>query len=424
MAVALVALAALCPPVPAGAQDHTRRHPPTPDSLAAPAPADSTEHPPAPADSAGQEAPADSTAEESKPQVTLGGALRLNYAWQDYNQPRKDRFGDFGFEVFMLMVDFEYEDIFFSAQYRWYADFEAIRYGYIGFRFMPELELHLGIHQVPFGILPWASHSFWFSAAYYVGFEDDYDAGVKLLYRKGPLDLQAAFYKNAEYLDSSRLGRYSFDLVTSEDEEDPELSQANEEVNQVNVRGSYDFKLGPRSLVDVGASFMYGGIYNQTTTEMGDRYAAAVHADFLLGTWNLQLEGIRYRFFPENPPGLDRSTVQLGAFNFPFLVASESWVATANVAKEFIVGQRFLDSVTCYGDLSRVFPTGDDTHTSTQIVTGCMLVKGGLYIFADWITGQNMWFIGGPGVGLNTPESDEWNTRFNLNFGYYYSVDF
>jgi hypothetical protein len=289
---------------------------------------------------------------------------------------------------------------------------------------MTELELHLGIHQVPFGILPWASHSFWFSPAYYIGFEDDYDAGVKLLYRKGPLDLQAAFYKNSEYIDPSRLGRYSFDLVTTEDEEDSELNQANEEVNQVNVRGSYHFKLGPRSLVDVGASFMYGGIYNQTTTEMGDRYAASVHSDFLFGTWNLQLEGIRYRFAPENPPGVDRSTVQLGAFNFPFLVASEGWEATANVAKEFIVGQRFLDSVKCYADLGRVFPTEEDTHTSTQIVTGCMLVKGGLYIFADWITGQNMWFIGGPGVGLNTPESDEWNTRFNLNFGYYYSVDF
>ncbi len=27
---------------------------------------------------------------------------------------------------------------------------------------------------------------------------------------------------------------------------------------------------------------------------------------------------------------------------------------------------------------------------------GCMLVKGGLSKFADWITSQNMWFIGGP----------------------------
>jgi hypothetical protein len=116
--------------------------------------------------------------------------------------------------------------------------------------------------------------------------------------------------------------------------------------------------------------------------------------------------------------------VQLGAFNFPFLMASDGWETTLNVAKKFMVEKRFLDSVTCYGDLSRVFPTEEDTHTSTQIVTGCMLVKGGLYVFADWITGQNMWFIGGPGIGLNTPESDEWNTRFNLNIGYYYSVDF
>jgi hypothetical protein len=357
--------------------------------------------------------PADSLAEEPEVKLDIGGALRLNYSYQDYNEPRQDRYGDFFFEVFMLSVDTEYEDLFLSVQYRWYNYFEAIRYGYVGFRFTPKLEAHLGISQAPFGILPWASHSFWFGATYYMGFEDDYDVGLKAIFRDGPWNVQAAFYKNAEDSDPSRTERYSFDLVTGD-------GQANEEVNQWNGRVAYNWKLGARSSVDIGGSAMYGGIYNQTTTETGDRHAFAVHSDFHFGTWNLQLQGLHYQFSPENPPEVDPSTVQLGAFGFPFLMASEGWEGTFNVAKDFRPGWRFLDSVKCYADLSKVFPDGPDTHTSTQIVTGCLLVKWGLYTYVDMITGQNMWFAGGPGIGLDTPTSDEWNSRLNVNFGFYF----
>ena len=68
-----------------------------------------------------------------------------------------------------------------------------------------------------------------------------------------------------------------------------------------------------------GISGEVGGIYNETTANMGNRWAFAGHADLYVGNWNLQLQGIEYRFKPENPPGIDRSTVQLGAFAFPFL---------------------------------------------------------------------------------------------------------
>jgi len=54
-----------------------------------------------------------------------------------------------------------------------------------------------------------------------------------------------------------------------------------------------------------------------------------------------------------------------------------------------------------------------------QNVTGCMLVSGGLYTYVDWIAGKNMWFAGGNGVGLES-SAGEWNSRLNVNFGYYF----
>ena len=54
-------------------------------------------------------------------------------------------------------------------------------------------------------------------------------------------------------------------------------------------------------------------------------------------------------------------------------------------------------------------------------LSGCLVNKKGLYLYIDWITGQNMWFAGGPGIGLDQEGWDEWKGRLNVNFGYFFS---
>ena len=267
---------------------------------------------------------------------------------------------------------------------------------------------------MPFGILPYASHSFWFGATYYLGFEDDYDTGLKLLFERDLWDFQMAFYKNPEYLDSSRAERYSFDLVTSGE-------QANEETNQFNMRLAYNWELSQCLKNTIGFSVEGGQIYNTITERMGNRFAYALHNNLTYGDWNLQLQWIDYQFHPENPPGVDPETVQLAAFQFPFLIAADAQVATLNLARTYSTQCRLIDKVTFYTDFSKVFPRTHDSHSSTQLVLGCLLVaQEHLYVYVDWIAGQNMWFAGGPGIGLSRPESAEWQSRLNINFGLYF----
>lgn len=345
---------------------------------------------------------------------SIGGAIRLNYAWQNYNQNRKNIGGDFGFELFRIDADGECGDMYFSVQYRWYEHFEAIHHGYFGYHIIPDLDLEVGIHQVPFGILPYASHSFWFGATYYLGFEDDYDTGIKLIYNLKNWVFHGAFYKNPEYIDPSRLGRYSFDIVS-------EGVQQNQEINQFNLRAANDFKPTDGMVLNIGTSLEAGSIYNQTTEKKGTRHAIALHADFKYRGWNLQLQGIDYSFNPINPTGVSNETIQLGAFMYPFMIASDAQVLTFNVAKTITVGWRVIDEITFYNDFSVVIPNGNNVHNSIQNVTGLLIVKKGLYMYTDWITGQNMWFDGGPGIGLNEEGAEEWKGRLNINFGYYFS---
>ena len=90
-------------------------------------------------------------------------------------------------------------------------------------------------------------------------------------------------------------------------------------------------------------------------------------------------------------------------------------------AKNIIdINGKYLDNLKLYVDTSLVEPKIDFGSTSKQIVIGTTLIKRGLYAYFDWIFGQNMWFSGGPGIGLSHPEDQNWNSRLNINLGYYF----
>ncbi|MEX0914275.1 MAG: porin, partial [Wenzhouxiangellaceae bacterium] len=112
----------------------------------------------------------------------FGGAVRLNYSWRDFDEQDKDRFGDFELELFRINADGEIGDVRLSAEWRRYNDFQAIHHAWVGYEFNDQIEARVGISQVPFGILPFASHSFWFGGTYYLGLEDDYDTGVQFVH--------------------------------------------------------------------------------------------------------------------------------------------------------------------------------------------------------------------------------------------------
>jgi len=347
------------------------------------------------------------------PKIKIGGALRLNYSWKNYDQENMDRLGDFGFELFRLNADIDYKDIFMSVEYRWYGNFNAIHHGYFGYHLTDRSSIQIGIHQVPFGILPYASHSFWFNATYYLGFEDDYDAGIKFIYDSKLWNIQGAFYKNPEYIDSERYGRYSFDLVTDD-------IQTNQEINQFNLRSVYKWRLNKDLIMKLGASIEAGQIYNKTTEEKGNRHAFALHNNMFYKKWNLHFQWIDYEFNPKNPEGLSDDTIQFGAFMYPFMVNSKANVYTFNVANEINIDGKYLDKIKLYVNMSMVKPKQDYGSNSKQIVLGTTLIKRGLYAYFDYIFGQNMWFSGGPGIGLEHPEDQDWNSRLNINFGYYF----
>ena len=346
----------------------------------------------------------------------LGGALWLNYALRDYSESSKDRGGDFRFDLFRIDANGREGNMTWSGQYRWYEYMDVIHHAWVGWDFSADTSMQVGISQKPFGIQPYASHSYWFGAPYYIGYEDDYDTGVRLKSVQDNWDLQFGLYKNPEYNNPGVLGRYSFDVVNAN-------GNNNEEVNQLNARVAYDWSHGDNYNTELGFSVEAGQLYNADTEQNGDRQAWAVHLDGDYGKWGIEAEYFEYDYEPMNPAGVPDNVVQFGAFAGTYTVAAKGRMYIFNVTRDFALDVGPFSNARCYSDYSVLKKDNIPNATDTKLHTiGCALTSGPVYTFVDIIRSQNHHFLGVPaGVAFAQGDPDpSWNTRFNINIGIYF----
>lgn len=332
-----------------------------------------------------------------------GAAVRFNGGWRDYGPDEGN--GSFDLELLRASVQGSGERWEYSAQYRWYEDFDAVHHAWAGVRLDDGRGVRAGIQQVPFGLLPYASHSFWFGSGYYLGLEDDYDAGIVYHDTAGANDLHAGVFFGDEYGTGARFDRYSFDVATTADQPYRERERLHGRVARGAKLGDWD--------AEAGLSGFAGRIENRATGATLDHGALALHGQLDRGPLSLQAQWARYRY---DVPG---NRIALSAFQFPFEVAAKADVLTANVAWSF-AETGWFDSITCYNDLSTTQVEGPGLADSWQNVTGCSFGKGPMLTYVDWIVGRNMWFVGGPGIGIDEPGGDQWRSRLNINIGFYF----
>ncbi|MBB5941633.1 hypothetical protein [Xanthomonas sp. 3307] len=332
----------------------------------------------------------------------LGGAVRFNYGWLDYGPTH-------GLDLELLRVDLNAGDgpFFVSAQQRWYDGFNAVHHAFVGWNVDDRTVLKAGIQQVPFGLLPTASNSFWFGSGYYLGIEDDYDPGLVLMRTNGNDTVHVGWFSGDEYGDGARTARYSFDVAET-------ARYPYREYHRLNVRYEHRVDLAHGSLL-LGASAFSGQILDVEDRRRYGHRGAALHAQWSSGGWTSQVQWARYRY------AVPSDRIAMSAFLAPFEIAAEADVPTANIAYSFGKG-RWLDDVTCYNNFSMTLPTHDrpDLRSSAQNVTGCSIKKGVMLTYLDWIAGRNMWFAGGDGIAIDDGDRSRWHSRFNLNIGFYF----
>ncbi|MFA8435046.1 MAG: hypothetical protein ACEPOZ_11065 [Marinifilaceae bacterium] len=358
--------------------------------------------------------------------LDLGGALRFNYRYKAWDENSKEVGGDAVLDVFRINAKATYSKLFLDAEYRFYpSDFGGgmLHHGFIGYKFDEKTQLQLGVNQVPFGILPFASHSWFFNLPYYVGLEDDYDTGIKFVHQNKNWDFALAWYKNAEggrswnTFSNGESGygvdpaRYSYDLAGDM-----------EETGQGNARVAYKFNTH-----EVGFSGQYGRFLNHATGKKQSHYALAAHyhGKFLAQKQlDVKLEAVQYKY-----NGLDQKEITMAAYNYTYDIATEAAIFSGGLAYTIPVEWGPIESVQFYENYNYMLKQESNMNDSQMNVVGMLITAGPIYTYVDYASGKNHDWLGpwgafgeeanryGLGQGAKNPE---WHSWFNINIGYYF----
>jgi hypothetical protein len=387
--------------------------------------------------------------------LTIGGAIRANYYVGDYttntapfaeaSDLARGEDGAVSLDILRLNADYIRGNWQAKFEYRFYPgysnnnsdSYSMIHTAWLGYNFENEDQVQVGINRVPFGPGAYGiSQSWFFDQHYYIGLADDMDFGVKYSGTRGNLSFDLAYYYSSEgsYFGenfSNDSVRYSYDVSN-------ESGNGYEEQSQFNARVIYTTEIGDVN-VDLGASAQFGLLDSQGDHDDGDHYAISIHPVFKWNNWTLaaQLTKYEYDVDSDQPLGTDE-LVQFGAFDFATLAAAEAWVAGASLSYYHEIDSvDWVDYVIPYVEYSSIMKEESDFNDSDLFVVGAAWGRGGWYIYTELAASNGNDFVGNEGgygatsAGV-TPggpftsnrfgenPNDDWQTRFNINFGYYF----
>ncbi len=378
----------------------------------------------------------------------IGGAVRYNLFLKNYeNDETTFSDGQFTWDTWRLNISGVNDaGVILNFEYRFYPTFGThfIHHGYFGYEFDNSDQIQIGVNQVPFGDQTWASHSWWFSGAYYMGLEDDYDMGVKYLTGTDNWDFALAYYFQPEPAGPSPTGyeawpsygvggsgRYSYDIIpkTADSEnwlfgdENNGKAMSVYERNQVNARAATSFEIGDLGTSEVGLSLQYGQLYNSLLDENGSHYALGAHLDANLNKFNVKLFGIYYNHDTKWDDGTKADVVPMGAYGSGvYPVAAEAAVLNLGVSYPVDVDFGPISNLLFYNDYTLTSKMNSDFTDTQQNILGFMVTAGNVYTYCDIAMGQNQpWLTNtfGKGLGVGDPDAP-WNIRYNINIGYYF----
>ncbi|WP_417499580.1 hypothetical protein [Methylophaga sp.] len=358
--------------------------------------------------------------------LKVGGAIRANYAVGDYPETGGasrsfDDGGNFALDTFRINLDYENGPYLGKLEYRWYNGYNFLHTGWLGYQFDENRQIQVGVNRVPFGPGPYGvSQSWFFDQHYYLGLSDDMDLGVKYHQSTEKWDWDVAYYVSDEgsYTGSShQSARYSYDVVN-------ESGDGYEERNQFNLRGIRHFQHGEIG-TDLGFSLQYSQLKSRGSQDDGHHYALSGH---MLNKWQaftLATQLTYYRFdVDRNQPLGTNKLVQMGAYDFPSTTAAEAWLPAISLSYRYDTDQLpWLDYVMPYVEYSVLLKQEHDFNDSALATVGAAWASGNWYIYTDLSASNGNEFIGGDdpfGDRLGANQNDDWQTRFNINFGYYF----
>lgn len=345
--------------------------------------------------------------------VRLGGAVRFNWQYIDWNQASKDQGSAIFYDMARLNMKASYGAIEAAAEYRLYPESAGggmLKYGWIGYNTGNNSQLRFGLTTVPFGILPYQSNNFFCNLNYFIGLEDDDDVGITWQYSGENILFNAAFFKNSDLLDGegapTNTRRFSYDIAGR-------TKETNTGVIRFIYKGGDEFKYA------IGVSGLAGQAYNIDSLKMDFRYAYAGHVVLDWNRFNFKGQFTEYNY--SNTESKNTGCIKMGAFGIPYSVSDRGRTYSACLAYAVPVKTKYIDGITLYNDYSYFEKLHEGFNDSQQNVLGTCLSAGPVIMYLEWVYAKNHSWIG-PEFNNSFAEGPDngWHSRVNLNVGFYF----
>lgn len=361
----------------------------------------------------------------------FSGTLQMKGVYNDWDQVDKDTGGDMNFGKFTLGVDGQHGDFLYSFEYRFYDGYQFLKKGWMGYQASENDTVKVGLVQTPFGNMDYGYLGWYGNLPYLAGFNDNQNAGIKWDHSQGAWDTSLAFFKSDQLGDSNEhyganaIGGTTDATYDDDGDLDSRGNQGNTEENQLAGRVAYTFGQGTDYTTEINFSAKGGQLYNNQTNDSGSNWQAAVGLNGSYGSWLTQLQATAYEYDAENPgtseSGISDDVIQVGAFNFNYLIPAEGQMYSASVGYSMNVNWGDIDNLYFYNDFSYISPNGDYTPAAGGFGEnvddpmlndlGMKVTAGPYYAWFSVVSNKNaLGYFG-------SPTDDDWHTSLQTNFG-------
>lgn len=359
--------------------------------------------------------------------LDIGGALRGNYRYEDWNTSSFRHRPHLRFDTFRIDSSGHYNKLFFDSGF-WFQDTEkyAIDRSYIGYNVNSSSQIQLGAPYKPFGLMPFPQFGWSYGIPFYLGFAMNTGLGARWQYQRDDWTLDVAWFPKmlpagVRYApDTGYWGDLKNTLYG------PHHRQLNEKRDQVNLRLARTVKSG-RWDNEFGGSLAASRLYNHATGDNGTFWALGAHARLHYDDWQLSSQLIRYQYAPKNPGDADRSTILMGANGLTpaYLIPARATTAALNVARDVDVAWGPVSKLRFYNDYSILWKDKGGWSDSMMDTVGMQLFALPVMFWLDftWSTNANPWGGALNATGWTSTQSagsNKWYLRTNMNIGYYF----
>lgn len=140
--------------------------------------------------------------------------------------------------------------------------------------------------------------------------------------------------------------------------------------------------------------------------------------------WEVEFKGeaIGFDYNASANNGSKLDILQMAAYSSAYDVVTKGMIYVAGLSYTIPVNRKFIKSIQPYIDYSYMHKKMKEYHDTQFLIPGVMITSGPIYTYVDYAWGKNQpWLTSEFGVGLGEAKGNaRWNSRLNINIGYYF----